>query len=199
MKNWGGFHGVVVRGRVLSGTSGQATGALSPARVIRGLAPIGPGNNGFNENWGLIMLDREGFRPNVGIILLNQRNQVFWGKRIRTHSGNSRRAASSMARRRSRRCSESSTRKWASLNMCASSRTRDWRCATRCPSTTSAATHAGHYKGQKQIWFLLRLMGRDTDMNLRAPRIGVRRPALATTGAAGCGDRRSSAMSTRWR
>ncbi|MFP5467530.1 MAG: RNA pyrophosphohydrolase, partial [Gammaproteobacteria bacterium] len=28
------------------------------------------------------MLDREGFRPNVGIILLNQRNQVFWGKRI---------------------------------------------------------------------------------------------------------------------
>jgi len=32
------------------------------------------------------MLDREGFRPNVGIILLNQRNQVFWGKRIRTHS-----------------------------------------------------------------------------------------------------------------
>ncbi|MBT9464473.1 MAG: RNA pyrophosphohydrolase, partial [Hydrogenophaga sp.] len=27
------------------------------------------------------MLDREGFRPNVGIILLNQRNQVFWGKR----------------------------------------------------------------------------------------------------------------------
>ena len=32
------------------------------------------------------MLDREGFRPNVGIILLNQQNQVFWGKRIRTHS-----------------------------------------------------------------------------------------------------------------
>ena len=32
------------------------------------------------------MLDREGFRPNVGIILLNSRNQVFWGKRLRTHS-----------------------------------------------------------------------------------------------------------------
>ncbi len=27
-----------------------------------------------------------GPRPNVGIILLNPRNQVFWGKRIRTHS-----------------------------------------------------------------------------------------------------------------
>ena len=32
------------------------------------------------------MLDRDGFRPNVGIILLNQKNQVFWGKRLRTHS-----------------------------------------------------------------------------------------------------------------
>ena len=32
------------------------------------------------------MLDRDGFRPNVGIILLNQKSQVFWGKRIRTHS-----------------------------------------------------------------------------------------------------------------
>jgi 8-oxo-dGTP pyrophosphatase MutT (NUDIX family) len=32
------------------------------------------------------MLDRDGFRPNVGIILLNHKNQVFWGKRIRTHS-----------------------------------------------------------------------------------------------------------------
>ena len=32
------------------------------------------------------MLDRDGFRPNVGIILLNGRNQVFWGKRLKTHS-----------------------------------------------------------------------------------------------------------------
>ena len=32
------------------------------------------------------MLDHQGYRPNVGIILLNQKNQVFWGKRIHTHS-----------------------------------------------------------------------------------------------------------------
>ena len=32
------------------------------------------------------MLDKEGYRPNVGIILLNQRNEVFWGKRIGQHS-----------------------------------------------------------------------------------------------------------------
>jgi len=32
------------------------------------------------------MLDREGYRPNVGIVLVNARNEVFWGKRIREHS-----------------------------------------------------------------------------------------------------------------
>ena len=32
------------------------------------------------------MLDREGYRPNVGIVLLNQRNEVFWGKRVGQHS-----------------------------------------------------------------------------------------------------------------
>ena len=32
------------------------------------------------------MLDRDGFRPNVGIIICNANNQVFWGKRIREHA-----------------------------------------------------------------------------------------------------------------
>ena len=39
------------------------------------------------------MLDREGFRPNVGIILLNAQNEVWWGKRVREHRGNSRKGA----------------------------------------------------------------------------------------------------------
>ena len=29
------------------------------------------------------MIDRDGYRLNVGIILSNTRNQVFWGKRVR--------------------------------------------------------------------------------------------------------------------
>ena len=29
------------------------------------------------------MLDREGYRPNVGIVLLDEKNRVFWGKRAR--------------------------------------------------------------------------------------------------------------------
>ena len=52
--------------------------------------------------------------------------------------------------------------------MCRSSRARVTGCATRCPTTYIRRDARGHYKGQKQIWFLLRLIGRDSDMNLRA-------------------------------
>ena len=29
------------------------------------------------------MIDRDGYRPNVGIVLCNKKNEVFWGKRVR--------------------------------------------------------------------------------------------------------------------
>ena len=29
------------------------------------------------------MIDKHGYRPNVGIIIANKRGQVFWGKRAR--------------------------------------------------------------------------------------------------------------------
>jgi len=32
------------------------------------------------------MIDRDGYRPNVGIILANSRDLVFWGKRIKEHA-----------------------------------------------------------------------------------------------------------------
>ena len=32
------------------------------------------------------MIDRDGYRPNVGIVLCNCKNEVFWGKRVREHS-----------------------------------------------------------------------------------------------------------------
>jgi putative (di)nucleoside polyphosphate hydrolase len=36
------------------------------------------------------------------------------------------------------------------------------------PDTFIRRESRGHYKGQKQIWFLLRMLGRDTDVCLRA-------------------------------
>jgi putative (di)nucleoside polyphosphate hydrolase len=46
-------------------------------------------------------------------------------------------------------------------------RTRDWL-RYEVPTHFIRRDARGHYRGQKQIWFLLQLTGRDSDMNLRA-------------------------------
>jgi len=115
------------------------------------------------------MLDREGFRPNVGIILLNQRNQVFWGKRIRTHSWQFPQGGikhgESPEQAMFRELHEEVGLRPEHVRVVA--RTRDWL-RYEVPQHFIRRDARGHYRGQKQIWFLLQLMGRDTDMNLRA-------------------------------
>ncbi|AQZ98225.1 RNA pyrophosphohydrolase [Comamonas kerstersii] len=115
------------------------------------------------------MLDRDGFRPNVGIILLNQKNQVFWGKRIRTHSwqfpqgGIDRGETPEQAMYRE--LHEEVGLKPNHVRVVA--RTRDWL-RYEVPDRFIRRDARGHYKGQKQIWFLLQLLGQDWDLNLRA-------------------------------
>ena len=115
------------------------------------------------------MLDREGFRPNVGIVLLNQRNQVFWGKRIRTHSwqfpqgGIDRGETPEQAM--FRELHEEVGLHPEHVRIVA--RTRDWL-RYEVPDRYIRRDARGHYKGQKQIWYLLQLMGHDWDLNLRA-------------------------------
>ena len=46
-------------------------------------------------------------------------------------------------------------------------RTRDWL-RYEVPTSWIKREWRGSYKGQKQIWFLLRLTGRDSDVSLRA-------------------------------
>jgi putative (di)nucleoside polyphosphate hydrolase len=46
-------------------------------------------------------------------------------------------------------------------------RTRDWL-RYEVPDRYIRRDARGHYKGQKQIWFLLQLIGHDWDLNLRA-------------------------------
>ena len=115
------------------------------------------------------MLDRDGFRPNVGIILLNQRNQVFWGKRIRTHSwqfpqgGIDRGESPEQAM--FRELHEEVGLQPTHVRVVA--RTRDWL-RYEVPDRYIRRDARGHYKGQKQIWYLLQLVGYDWDLNLRA-------------------------------
>ena len=115
------------------------------------------------------MLDREGFRPNVGIILVNARNEVFWGKRIREHSwqfpqgginhGESpeqamfRELYEEVGLRPEHVKILGRTRGWLRYEVPRNWIRREWR---------------NSYRGQKQIWYLLRLVGRDSDVSLRA-------------------------------
>ncbi len=115
------------------------------------------------------MLDRDGFRPNVGIILLNQKNQVFWGKRIRTHSwqfpqgGIDRGETPEQAL--FRELQEEVGLLPEQVRIVA--RTRDWL-RYEVPDRYIRKDARGHYKGQKQIWFLLQLVVPDHALNLRA-------------------------------
>ncbi len=115
------------------------------------------------------MLDHEGFRPNVGIILCNTKNEVFWGKRVREHTwqfpqGGIQKGESpkdAMYRELNEELGLQPenvlilgrTKSWLRYEVPKSWVRRDWR---------------HFFKGQKQIWFLLRLLGPDTLINLRA-------------------------------
>ena len=114
------------------------------------------------------MIDRDGYRPNVGIIICNWKNEVFWGKRVKEHSwqfpqggikaGETPEAAMYRELREEVGLEPGHvkilgrTRDWLRYHVPARWLKRDWR---------------GNYRGQKQIWFLLRLVGRDCDVCLR--------------------------------
>jgi putative (di)nucleoside polyphosphate hydrolase len=115
------------------------------------------------------MLDRNGYRPNVGIILVNRRNEVFWGKRIREHSwqfpqgGIKRGETPEQAMYREL---NEETGLWPE-HVRIIGRTRNWL-RYDVPERWVRREWRGHYRGQKQIWFLLRMIGHDTDVSLRA-------------------------------
>jgi putative (di)nucleoside polyphosphate hydrolase len=115
------------------------------------------------------MIDRDGYRPNVAIVLCNAKNEVFWGKRIREHSwqfpqggikhGEApedamyRELEEEVGLKREHVMILGRTKNWLHYNVPSHWVKREWR---------------GTYKGQKQIWYLLRLTGRDHDIQLRA-------------------------------
>ncbi len=114
------------------------------------------------------MLDKEGYRPNVGIILLNTRNEVFWGKRVRQHSWQFPQGGikygESPEQAMFRELYEEIGLRSHQVKVIA--RTRDWL-RYEVPEQWMRRELRGNYRGQKQIWFLLRLIARDCDVCLR--------------------------------
>ncbi|WWL66869.1 RNA pyrophosphohydrolase [Burkholderia pseudomallei] len=115
------------------------------------------------------MLDREGFRPNVGIILLNAHNEVFWGKRLREHSWQFPQGGIKYGETPMQAMYRELHEETGLLpeHVKIIGRTRDWL-RYEVPDKFIKREVRGHYRGQKQIWFLLRMVGRDCDICLRA-------------------------------
>lgn len=115
------------------------------------------------------MLDKDGYRPNVGIILLNSKNEVFWGKRVKQHSWQFPQGGikhgESPEQAMFRELWEEIGLKPEHVSIVG--RTREWL-RYQVPDQWIRRDLRGNYRGQKQIWFLLRLTGRDCDVSLRA-------------------------------
>lgn len=114
------------------------------------------------------MIDRNGYRPNVGIILLNSKNEVFWGKRIKQNSWQfpqgGIKSGESPEQAMYRELTEEIGLRPSHVEIVG--RTRDWL-RYEVPERWIRREWRGNYKGQKQIWYLLRLIGRDSDVSLR--------------------------------
>jgi putative (di)nucleoside polyphosphate hydrolase len=120
------------------------------------------------------MLDREGYRPNVGIVLLNSRNEVFWGKRVGQHSWQFPQGGIQHGESPEQAMYRELHEEVGLLpeHVQIIGRTRDWL-RYDVPEEylrrqNSTRIHRAAYRGQKQIWFLLRLVGLDSDIQLRA-------------------------------
>jgi putative (di)nucleoside polyphosphate hydrolase len=114
------------------------------------------------------MIDRNGYRANVGIILLNSKNQVFWGKRIRQDSWQfpqgGIKSGETPTEAMYRELTEETGLQPTHVEILG--RTREWL-RYDVPACWSRREWRKNYRGQKQIWFLLRLLGRDSDVSLR--------------------------------
>lgn len=115
------------------------------------------------------MLDREGYRPNVGIILVNHDNQIFWGKRIHEHSWQFPQGGIKPGESPETAMYRELLEETGLLpeHVRILGRTRDWL-RYDVPHHWIRKEWRGSYRGQKQIWFLLRFIGKDQDFFLHA-------------------------------
>ena len=123
------------------------------------------------------MLDRDGYRPNVGIVLANQKNEVFWGKRVNQHAWQFPQGGikhgETPVQAMYRELEEEIGLQQAHVRLLG--RTREWlryevpeKWSRHREPAGAPAEARSPYRGQKQIWFLLRMTGRDCDVRLRA-------------------------------
>ncbi|AGF47132.1 putative (di)nucleoside polyphosphate hydrolase [Candidatus Kinetoplastibacterium desouzaii TCC079E] len=113
------------------------------------------------------MLDSEGYRSNVGIVIANSKNEIFWGKRSRENSWQlpqgGVKQGETLEEAMYRELHEEVGLKPKHVKIIG--RTREWL-HYNVPIKFIRKECRNFYKGQKQIWFLLRLIGNDSDFCL---------------------------------
>ncbi len=113
------------------------------------------------------MIDENGYRPNVGIILCNRDDHVFWARRSSQdgwqfpQGGIKRSETAEQALFRELREEIGLDRDHVELI----GRTRDWLHYDIPRRYLRTARHT-QFRGQKQIWFLLRLVAQDENVRL---------------------------------
>lgn len=115
------------------------------------------------------MIDEQGYRPNVGIILSNRQGEVLWARRCGNggwqfpQGGIKLNETPEQALYRELEEEVGLTREHVNLL----GRTQDWLRYDIPPQYQRVARRT-HFRGQKQIWYLLRLVGTDDHVRLDA-------------------------------
>jgi putative (di)nucleoside polyphosphate hydrolase len=113
------------------------------------------------------MLDEKGYRPNVGILLVNDRNQVFWAKRRGQTAWQFPQGGvdhgETLEECLFRELYEEIGLKPEHTKILG--KTKNWLYYD-VPEGFIRASDRGVYRGQKQIWFLLRMLGEDKAIQL---------------------------------
>ncbi len=113
------------------------------------------------------MIDRDGYRPNVGIIITNAENQVFWARRCRCdgwqfpQGGIQRKETIEEALYRELYEEVGLEQRQVEIR----GRTQGWL-RYDLPRAYQRSSGTRQFRGQKQVWFLLRLTGSDADVRL---------------------------------
>ncbi len=113
------------------------------------------------------MIDHDGYRPNVGIIIANAQNQVFWARRCRCDGwqfpqGGIQREET-VEEALYRELYEEVGLECGQVEI--QGRTRGWL-RYDLPRAYRRSGGSRRFRGQKQVWFLLRLTGSDADVRL---------------------------------
>jgi len=113
------------------------------------------------------MTGESGYRKNIGIIILNSKNNVFWAKRVNEDAWQFPQGGvkknESLANAMYRELAEETGLKRSNIKILA--RTKKWLYYD-VPKKLINHQWKNGYKGQKQIWFLLKLIGDESTIDL---------------------------------